>query len=163
MNAKVPAAVDDVADYVIAKCLETDTYLNVLKLHKLLYYIQAWHLAFFEGRRAIDGDFQAWIHGPVNRHLYDRFRADKSMYSRLTKRDMREDFQVESLPPEVISHIDGALEVYASFSDDQLEEMTHKEEPWIEARGSCKPRDRCETVIKDETMRVFYSARIAKA
>jgi uncharacterized phage-associated protein len=40
MSAARPAPTDDVADYIIAKCAETDTYLNVLKLHKLLYYFR---------------------------------------------------------------------------------------------------------------------------
>lgn len=159
----LPVSVDDVADYIIAKCAETDTYLNVLKLHKLVYYVQAWYLVFSDGNRAINTEFQAWIHGPVSRPLYDRFRERKSMYYRLTRRDIRPGFSVHDLPEAIRSHIDIVLEVYAELSDDQLEEMTHKEEPWIQARGDCSPRERCETPISEVLMKTYYGLRIAKA
>ena len=38
--------------------------LSVLKLQKLLYYVEAWHVAFFN-KMLFDDEFQAWVHGPV--------------------------------------------------------------------------------------------------
>jgi len=46
--------------YILGKCGD----MSHLKLQKLLYYIQAWHLAIF-GKSVIDDDFKAWVHGPV--------------------------------------------------------------------------------------------------
>ncbi len=153
-----PAAdIDDVCDYLIVRVNEAG-YLNVLKLQKLLYYVQAWYLAF-ENRKCFKGDFQAWVHGPVSRKIYDRFK-DKSMYSRVRASEIRNEFDPENLPKPVRKHIKVVLEAYAEFSDDQLEEMTHKELPWQEARGDCSPRDRCETPIRETTMRDYYKARL---
>ena len=158
----MPTTTNDACDYIIAKCGESDVYLNVLKLHKLLYYAQAWHLAF-EGDRCFDSDFQAWIHGPVSRPIYDRFSRSKTMYSRVTQRDIREGFEVSAISEDIRAHIDGVLEVYAEYSDSQLEEMTHREEPWLNARGDCSPTRRCERVIGDADMKAYYSARLARA
>jgi uncharacterized phage-associated protein len=37
-------------------------FLNVLKLHKILYYCQAWSLAFGRGPLFPGSNFQAWVH-----------------------------------------------------------------------------------------------------
>lgn len=155
-----PAHLDDVADYIIVKLNEAGSSLNVLKLHKLLYYVQAWYLAF-KKNRCFNSAFQAWVHGPVSRSLYDRFPG-KSMYSPVRSRDIRDDFAIENIPRAVKRHIDNVLEVYADLTDDQLEEMTHREQPWIEARGDCDPKERCETAILDATMASYYRARVQR-
>ncbi len=48
-----------------------------LKVQKLLYYIQGYHLAYFD-EPVIEDDFEAWVHGPVSRRLFDRLK-DKSL------------------------------------------------------------------------------------
>lgn len=149
------ADVSDVCDYIIVKLNEGGVYLNTLKLHKLLYYVQAWALAFY-GSRIIDSDFQAWVHGPVNRPIYDRFRAEKTMYSRVRTSDVSPTFTPDVLPETDRRHIDVVLETYADFSDDQLEVMTHGEPPWQEARQGLRPTERGSAVISDETMAKYY-------
>jgi uncharacterized phage-associated protein len=152
------ADINDVADYIIMKMNEA-SWINVLKLQKLLYYVQAWTLAF-ENQRCFDGEFQAWVHGPVNREIYDRFKDRKSMYSRVRLTDMRDEFEIASIPKDVITNIDSVLEAYGDFSDDQLEEMTHNETPWLDAREGCSPRERCTMDIDEVTMREYYAARV---
>ncbi len=151
--------IDDVCDHVINRLNDASASLSVLKLHKLLYYIQAWHLAFY-GIVLFVGGFQAWVHGPVSRHIYDRFKDRKSMYSRVTKRDLREGFSVSKMPAHSLRHIDSILEAYAEFADFQLEELTHEEAPWIEARGGYEPNERCETLISETLMKTYYAARV---
>ena len=73
------ATINDTADYIISKLNDGRTSLNVLKLQKLMYYCQAWSLALRE-MRLFSGVFQAWVHGPVNRALYDRL-SSLGMYS----------------------------------------------------------------------------------
>lgn len=155
------ATLNDVADFVIAKTSENGQGLNLLKLQKLVYYCQAWHLAFGEGT-LFDGKFQAWVHGPVSRELYDRFSDTKYIYSDVTTADIRKEFKPTSLTPDERQHIDAVLEVYAKYSGDQLEEMTHREQPWIEARANLQLHERCETIINEDSMRACYSLRLAK-
>lgn len=150
--------INDVCDYIIVNLSEGGS-LNVLKLHKLLYYVQAWSLTF-SGQRAFDDDFQAWVHGPVNRSIYDRFSNETTMYSNLNNQHIREGFNPETLPSDLKSKIDGVLEIYAPFAGYQLEQMTHQELPWINAREGVPSSERSENVISDEDMITCYSSRI---
>jgi uncharacterized phage-associated protein len=148
---------DDTCDYIIVKTTEAGVKLSLLKLQKLVYYAHAWHLAFFK-TRLFDGVFQAWVHGPVSRELYDRFNETKSLYDEVTEADIRPGFDAGHVPAEARLHIDSILEVYAPFSGTQLEELSHQELPWKRARGTLSPTQRCETAIRDEDMRSFYAS-----
>ncbi|MEK6262785.1 MAG: type II toxin-antitoxin system antitoxin SocA domain-containing protein [Planctomycetota bacterium] len=148
-----------VCDYIIHRVLAAEAGLNHLKLQKLLYYVQAWCLAF-TGQSLFQGRFQAWVHGPVNREIYDRFTTTKSLYSEIAESDCSPQFSSESLTEEARLHIDAVLDAYAGFTGDQLEYFTHQELPWTEARLGYKPYDRCERLISENTMATYYSARL---
>ena len=141
--------VNVVCDYVTVRLNEAGAPPSVLKLHKLLYYVQAWHLAFF-GRPLFASSFQAWVHGPVSRPIYDRFKDNKSMYSRVLTDDIKPSFDLDSMPKAARRHVDTVLESYAEYTDTQLEELTHREKPWKDARKGYAPSDRCEVNIKNE-------------
>jgi len=152
-------SVDDASDYVVIKAGAGDSYLSVLKLHKLLYYVQAWNLAL-HGKRLFDGAFEAWVHGPVNRQIYARYRNSKGMYSPVTMEDVRPSFRHMSIPKDARRHIGSVLDVYGKYTDSQLEEMTHMERPWQLARVGYAPNARCQVPISDEVMRTYYAARL---
>ncbi|WP_027368800.1 Panacea domain-containing protein [Desulfocurvibacter africanus] len=154
-------SINDACDYVIAKASEAGIGLNNLKLQKILYYCQAWHLAFGKGR-LFDGHFQAWVHGPVSRTIYDRFALTKSLYSPLSSSDIREDFNAAAMSQEARELIDAVLNVYGQFTGDQLESMTHQEEPWKSARGDLPLHVRCENPIDEDVMAKFYASRLEK-
>ena len=44
-----------------------------LKLQKLVYYAQAWHLALRDVP-LFEEDFEAWVHGPVIPALYQEYK-----------------------------------------------------------------------------------------
>lgn len=149
------ATTNQVADYIIWKLDAGGSSVSTLKLQKLLYYVQAWSLAV-KGQRAFPGEFQAWVHGPVCREVFDRFKDTHSLYDIVrADEDMRDN--AARLDEDTRIHVDEILEAYAPFTGTQLEIMTHREDPWLRARGQCKPLERCETVIKDEDMRVYYA------
>lgn len=58
--------------------------------------------------------------------------------------------------------IDSVLDEYAGYSGSQLEELTHREAPWVKARIGCGPYDRCETVIDEKLMASFYGSRLGR-
>lgn len=151
-------SINDVCDHIVVQCIDAGESLSALKLQKLAYYVQAWHLAFY-GKRLFDDEFEAWVHGPVCRALYERFRETKSLYSDIQLSDVSDDFDPQNLLSGPKGHIDAVLEAYAKYSGSQLEALSHREDPWIEARGNCHPASRCETPISDSTMQRFYSAR----
>ena len=163
MKTKTVATdVNDAADYIVDRLQSADTPISVLKLHKLLYYVQAWHLAFYK-TPAFDSSFQAWVHGPVSRKVYDRFKDTKSMYSLVTLKDINDKDFDRRIPQSLRQHINVTLEAYGGYGDTQLEQLTHREEPWIEARRGCAPNERCETAIINTTMQRYYGARIPAA
>ncbi|MCC5051262.1 Panacea domain-containing protein [Xanthomonas campestris] len=153
--------VNQVADYIVVKMEEGRVPLNLLKLQKLLYYIQAWSLAT-EGRGIFKERFQAWVHGPVCRTIYDRFKDTHSLYNSVdVDKAMRE--SASALPKDIVTHIDEVLEAYAGFTGTQLEAMTHRESPWVTARGSLAPAERCEVEIDEGLMANYYSKLLQDA
>lgn len=155
------AQINDVTDYLIVRLNEAGVGLNVLKLHKLLYYVQGWHLAA-KGTPLFPGRFQAWVHGPVSRQVYDRFSSTHTMYSLLGERDVRPGFDQAALAAAERAHIDEVVDAYAQYSGTQLEEMTHSEAPWRVARGTRGPAERCETELDEAVMRDFFRAELAE-
>lgn len=151
--------IHDATDYLIQQVHESGESLSNLKLQKLMYYVQAWFLAF-EGKKFFESDFQAWVHGPVSRDIYNRFSATKSLYAEITEDDIRSGFTPDNLSDDERKHIDNVLSVYAKLSGPQLEEMTHRESPWIEARGNLKSWERCENTISSSSMETFYKSRL---
>jgi len=62
--------------YLIAKSNLAGDGLTNKKLQKLLYYVKAWGLVYFEDG-IIDDDFQAWVHGPVCSEVYNAYKSYK--------------------------------------------------------------------------------------
>jgi uncharacterized phage-associated protein len=159
MKTEQPVQVDDLCDYIIIKCNEAGCLLSNLKLQKLLYYADAWHLAFY-GKKLINVKFQAWIHGPVNREVFDRFAHYKSLYSDIGIEDTRKEFDI-SIIEDSREHVDKILEAYGKFTGSQLEDITHKEEPWLKAREGYRPSQRCEEEIDDSIVEKYYRSRLS--
>ncbi len=149
-----------VSDYVIFRCkTEGDTDLSVLKLHKLLYYIQAWFLAFY-GKKAFNEKFQAWIHGPVSKEIFNLYKEKYHIYSEINKKDIQDFNNINKINNNLKNHIDTILDYYARYTATQLELMTHEEKPWIEARNGYEPIQRCEVEINEDTMKEYYAERL---
>lgn len=154
---------NDVADSILLKLnADEDCYVVNLKLQKLVYYVQAWN--FGKNSDAfIKGDFEAWVHGPANRDLYERFRETKSLYSLIGKEDIINGDAINVLDPEDSEFIDLILDNYASFNAPDLERMTHKEDPWLNARKGLGPLERGTKIITPESMIEYYGKRWAQA
>lgn len=152
-------SVNNVCDYITLRLAEAEECSNLLKIQKLLYYCQAWNLAI-KKKPLFNGKFQAWIHGPVNRDIYDRFRESKSLYSQVTTSDILNDFNPSNIPEQDKLHINSVLEVYANFTGSQLEEMSHNEAPWQLARDGYRNSARCFEEIDESQMHKFYAARL---
>ena len=154
-----PYDVNIVADYVILR-LNSDEKVNLinLKLQKLLYYLQAWSLGINQ-EPFLKWSFDARVHGPVSRELYNRFRLSHSLYSFITVSDVVNENPEASIAQDDIEFINYILDNYAGYSGAELESMTHKENPWLEAREGSAPMQSCDKTISEETMRVYYGER----
>ena len=154
-----PYDVNVIVDYVILRLnLDEKASLINLILQKLLYYLQAWSLGI-TNERFMDCSFEAWVHGPVCRVLYDRFKESKSLYSFIEPADIINDKLEEKISLEDIDFINFILDNYAGFSGAELEVMTHKEAPWIEARKGLSPMQGSNNVISESLMQEYYGSK----
>ena len=140
--------------------------MSHLKLQKLLYYVEAWHLAFFE-QSIIDEDFKAWLHGPVCVPVWHACK-DISILNGGIK------IKNDAAKPKVMSAIEAqltkdqkqligdVLSVYGGKTAYHLECLTHSEEPWIKARGNTPPDEASSARISKDVMRKFYQSRLVK-
>ena len=126
-----------------------------LKLQKLLYYAQAWHLAN-QNRELFAEDMEAWTHGPVVPSVWQAYK----------------DCGWSSLPPvnreiDLSKSEENLLELvykeYGKFSAKELERLTHSEHPWKKTRGDLPIEAKCSNPIDKKMMRDYYAARIGKA
>lgn len=143
----------NVADYFIQLANETGSFVSNLKLQKLVYYAQAWHLAINDVP-LFEEDFQAWIHGPVIPTLYQKYKT-------FGWRPIIED--VNPILSEAIQDfLNEVAEEYFACDAYELEQMTHAEVPWNRARGDIPPDAHSNAVIKKEWMKEYYGSRVKK-
>lgn len=145
----------DLAEFVLAKLGK----VTHLKLQKIVYYLDAWHLAVF-GCPLVADDFEAWLHGPVSRKVWNRYKADATLYGVLAAKSDKS-AEVGKLSADQQELIADVLTEYGDKSSYYLECLTHSEEPWIEARKGVQPGESSENVISKKTMQEFYQKRFS--
>lgn len=154
-----PYDVNIVTDYMILR-LNSDEKMNLinLKLQKLLYYLQAWSWGI-NNERFINCSFEAWVHGPVCRQIYDRLKGQKNLYSLITTDDLQTKEPNTLIEAADIEFINFILDNYAGFSGTELETMTHTEAPWIETRRGLDPMQGCNKEIPEDMMQTYYGKK----
>lgn len=135
--------------------------MSHLKLQKLLYYCEGYHLAYFK-KPLLKVDFEAWVHGPVCREVYDQFKGESVLYNDIT---FEKGYDTEEALKEVITSdqftvIEDVLVELSTWTGLELENSTHKELPWIEARMGYAPSESCNVNISKKTMLRFYQDEI---
>lgn len=141
----------DVANYFLTlNDEEIGELITNLKLQKLVYYAQGFHLAI-EGTPLFADDIEAWAHGPVVPVLY---REYKKYGSGLIPVPV--EFNPASIDKEIRDLLDDVYAVYGQFSAWKLRNMTHSELPWVEAADTAgvislkTMKEYFKTFIKDE-------------
>lgn len=147
----------DVADYFLWMGKKEGQEISQLKLQKLCYYAQAWNLAL-EGAALFEADFEAWIHGPANYDLYKEFKKYGWRPIKAPK-----NYDEERLSPAERSLLTEVWERYGSFDAKVLENLTHQEDPWIEARGNFSDYENSNEKISKATMETFYRSLVHAA
>jgi uncharacterized phage-associated protein len=140
----------DIAKFFIEIANKTGSFISNLKLQKLVYYAQAWHLGLYD-RPIFDEDFQAWVHGPVIPELYQA-------YKHFGWKPIQEDVELD-LPAEITSHLQEVALEYFACDAYELEQMTHLEAPWQSAREGVAPDEPSTRIIRKEWMQEYYKAR----
>lgn len=132
--------------------------MSHLKLQKLLFYCDAYCLAFF-GEELVSDKFEAWVHGPVCRRVYNQMKGASVLYTDMSYSPLQgidEDAVFDQLPFDVKDLITDVLGNLTQWSGIELERATHRELPWIEARTGYGEADKCHVEISKDTTRNFY-------
>ena len=126
--------------------------LSHLKLQKLLFYCQAFHIASKDVPMYKE-DVLAWTYGPVVNEVYKKYKSyGGQAIVAIAETDQEEgDDNKYGIPAESLSTISSILDAFGHLSAIALMEKTHRETPWIEAykkgHGS---------VITHEAMKNYY-------
>lgn len=124
--------------------------MTAMKMQKLAYYSQAWHLAR-KGSPLFVEPVEAWVNGPVVRDLYETHRGQFSLSSWPLG-------NVDELSSPQHKLIDEIVDTYGRRSASWLSQLTHSEEPWRKAREGLPDNVRSSAVIDRELMRDYYAA-----
>jgi uncharacterized phage-associated protein len=139
----------DVGKYFLSRVDdESGDSISNLKLQKLLYYAQGFHLAAYD-EPLFPERIEAWAHGPVVPDVYHRlkqFGADPVQLPQDVDLDEIFGDREKELLDEVYS-------VYGQFSAAALRNMTHDEPPWKQTAQGC--------TISYDLMRDYFKTRIA--
>lgn len=142
------ATIYDVAKYIT----ETQGEMSAMKLQKLMYYAQAWNMAW-EDEPLFADDFQAWANGPVLPAIYEKhrgqFKVDTSFFKEGNSANLSETEQ---------ENIGKVLGFYGDKTAQWLSNLTHQEDPWLNARGDTPVGDYSNAVIPLSAIHEYYSS-----
>jgi len=65
-----------------------------------------------------------------------------------------------TFPNKTIELLNDVNNVYGEHTSGYLEDLTHSEDPWIEARGGLPDYVYCETEITLDAMKKYYSKKL---
>lgn len=120
----MPRAID-AARYLLAHQDRSEgEEVSNLKLQKLLYYAQGYHLALF-GKPLFADDIEAWDLGPV---VPDVYRAFKDFGGAAIDAPISEPQNVDDTARETLDRV---IDGYGQFTATRLAQMTHGEPPWL--------------------------------
>ena len=108
----------DVANYIEEYCNQINKPIGETKLHKLLYFVQAYSLTMTKDRAPCFSDrIEAWDYGPVIASIYHmpikKMRAISNPVNEQTKK--------------IASHV---VDMFVDKSAIQMEDLTHGQAPW---------------------------------
>jgi len=140
------ASAHDVAAYILARRGR----MTAMKLQKLVYYSQAWSVVWDE-RALFPERIEAWANGPVVRELYDVHRGSFEV-SEWPRGDAGRLTRAER------STVDIVLDFYGDKSAQWLSDLTHREQPWLQARRGLPDGERGNHEITLSSLEEYYSS-----
>jgi uncharacterized phage-associated protein len=139
-----PVTVDDVAAYV----LKLHGEMTSMKLQKLAYYSQVWHIVW-EENLLFKNRIEAWANGPVIPDLYYQHKGRFTL-STWPSGDP------SKLLPDQKETIEKVVKHYGSWTAQQLSDQAHNEAPWIDARQGLAPLERGTNEITPSAIEEYY-------
>ena len=136
----------------IAKYFINELHPEPLKLQKLLYFAQGFSYAFYD-KELFNDDFEAWVHGPVIPSIYHEYKSYE--YNPI---DLN--YNLKEFSNDVIDLLEYIKKNYAKYDAKYLEEITHKEEPWLLSRTGFDPDERSDKTIPKSNIAAYFTSYV---
>lgn len=124
--------------------------MTAMKMQKLVYYAQAWHLARTDAP-LFSEPIEAWVNGPVVRELYEQHRGQFALSHWPAGDSDALSVGQRRLAGEI-------LDTYGEQTAAWLSEQTHSEEPWKRARQGLPDTAPSAAIIDTALMATYYRA-----
>lgn len=134
--------------YLLNQCED----ITPLALQKALYYIQGFYSAFYN-TFIFSENCEAWVHGPVYRDIYFRYRD-----YHFDPISSNENFDSSILTTQEKAIFDSVIKYLCCYSGKILECFTHNETPWLSARGNLSVSEPSERIITQKSIHEYFSA-----
>lgn len=148
----VSSKIDTVIQYLLSQCED----ITPLALQKALYYIQGFYFAFYNTFLFTE-DCQAWVHGPVYKDIYFRYRDYR--FDPIEKAD---GFDVSVFSSGEKAIYDSIVNNICCYSGKVLERFTHNESPWLTTRGDLPITAPSDQIIDKSLIGDYFSTVKAK-
>lgn len=142
------AKIDLAIEYLLSECED----ITPLALQKALYYIQGFYYAFYN-TFLFSEDCQAWVHGPVYRDIYFRYRDYK--FDTIECGNEVDDTNFTAPERAILESVSKHI---CCYSGKVLEMFTHSEAPWLSARGQLSERESSNRVIPKEDIGKYFDS-----
>ena len=142
----------DIAHKILKKATEDDNgeLITNMKLQKMLYYMQGFHLAFFD-TPLFDEEIEAWMYGPVVPVVFEEYRQ----YGK-SGIEYNDEVLILDQNDKEENLFNKVYDVYAKYSAYGLMDLTHNEKPWkITQHGK-------GCVIPKHLIKSYFKTRIRK-
>ena len=165
----------DIKDYTVylgLSMMAKGLSVSPLKLQKLLYYQQSWHLVYFGEENTLFAVApHAWVNGPVYPVIYHEYKdkvpgmCDHLKLSHFVPEgtdimaEMKRLVEKMGLTSDEVELTERVIMLYGSKTQNQLILLTHSEKPWSEKREGLKPYVYSNNPISLDTMHDYYKAR----
>jgi putative zinc finger/helix-turn-helix YgiT family protein len=143
----INSKIDTVIQYLLSQCED----ITPLALQKALYYIQGFFFAFYK-TFLFEEDCQAWVHGPVYRDIYFRYKDYR--FDPIEKAD---NFDVSVFSSGEKAIFDSVINNICCYSGKVLERFTHNESPWLITRGDLAITAPSDRVIEKALIGDYFS------
>ena len=145
-NMASKASAHDVAAYILEKCGK----MTAMKLQKMVYYAQAWSLVWDE-RPLFTERIEAWANGPVIPKLYYKHQGVFEVSTWDTGEPGNLDNDAKDTVEAIVSH-------YGAMKAQELSDLTHSEQPWLNARVGLTAGERGSKEITHAAMAEYYGS-----
>lgn len=136
----------DIANKLLSMSESYGDFMTNMKLQKMLYYQQGYHLALFN-TPLFDDEIEAWMYGPVVPCVYEEYKINGNNIIYPNREPIQLKNEEEALFEEV-------FRIYDIYSATGLMNLTHSEVPWR------KTPTGVGNIISKDIMKEFFKKKL---